>query len=64
MRADGEMYEPRVKSKPDRSFNRGGKEGQSNHPTGARTLSTQVVRVLQVFTGPTRSSLVEIKKEV
>ena len=30
MRADGGMYEPRVKSKPDRSSNRGGKEGQND----------------------------------
>jgi hypothetical protein len=30
MRADGGMYEPRVKSKPDRSSKRGGKEGQND----------------------------------
>jgi hypothetical protein len=32
--------------------------------TEARTLITQVVRGLQVFTGPTRSSLVATEKEV
>ncbi len=35
---------------------------EEDPPTEARTLITQMVRALQVFTGPTRSSLVATKR--
>jgi hypothetical protein len=37
---------------------------RENPPTEARTLTTQVVRALEVYTGPTRSSQVATEKEV